>query len=180
SIKRARISSEQDLRKPSPLQSTTLIQTGLRTLRPRQSNNTTSNTLPLSLSSSSLPNDHTSSINLHRQSSSSSISSSHGTTTTMQLRSSHTNTNAKVIINPLFLELAEKFLLHYSYEFHPHNCSHKCVVYAEKHFHQLPRTMNPLLKPFACHWTMLDNIRVRKAGDVRLKVTRSAFIYCAP
>lgn len=27
---------------------------------------------------------------------------------------------------------------------------------------------------------MLDNLRVRKAGDVRLKVSRSAFIYCAP
>ncbi|CAF1027711.1 unnamed protein product [Rotaria sp. Silwood1] len=180
SIKRPRISSEQDLRKTSSFQSTASIPTGLRTLRPRQSNNSTSNTLLSSSSSSSLPNDHSSSINLHRQSSSSSISSNHGTTTTMQLRSSHTNINAKVVINPLFLELAEKFLLHYSYEFHPHNCSHKCVVYAEKHFHQLPRTMNPFLKPFACHWTMLDNLRVRKVGDVRLKVTRSAFIYCAP
>jgi len=40
--------------------------------------------------------------------------------------------------------------------------------------------MNPFLKPFACHWTMLDNVRVRKAGDVRLKATCSVFIYCAP
>jgi hypothetical protein len=40
--------------------------------------------------------------------------------------------------------------------------------------------MNPFLKPFACHWTMLDNVRVRKAGDVRLKATRTVFIYCAP
>ncbi|CAF1094602.1 unnamed protein product [Rotaria sordida] len=180
SIKRPRIFSEQDPRKASSLQSTTSIQTGLRTLRPRQSNNSTSNTLPTSSSSSSLNNDHSSSINLHRQSSTPSISSSHGITTTMQLRSSHTNINTKVVMNPLFLELSEKFLLHYSYEFHPHNCSHKCVVYAEKHFHQLPRTMNPFLKPFACHWTMLDNLRVRKAGDVRLKATRSTFIYCAP
>lgn len=27
---------------------------------------------------------------------------------------------------------------------------------------------------------MLDNLRVRKAGDVRLKTTRPTFIYCAP
>lgn len=40
--------------------------------------------------------------------------------------------------------------------------------------------MNPFLKPFACHWTMLENVRVRKAGDVRLKATRSVFIYCTP
>jgi hypothetical protein len=40
--------------------------------------------------------------------------------------------------------------------------------------------MNPFLKPFACHWTMLDNVRVKKAGDVRLKAPRSTFIYCAP
>jgi hypothetical protein len=53
-------------------------------------------------------------------------------------------------------------------------------VYAEKHFQQLPKTMNAFLKPFACHWTMLDNVRVKKAGDVRLKAPRSTFIYCAP
>ena len=40
--------------------------------------------------------------------------------------------------------------------------------------------MNPFLKPFACHWTILENLRVRKAGDVRLKATRSVFIYVAP
>ncbi|CAF3349777.1 unnamed protein product [Rotaria socialis] len=181
SIKRIRVSSEQNLLRSSSMQSTTSVQTGPRTLRPRQTNNSTQNTLPLSSSSPSLNNDHSSSTNLNRQSSSSSTSSNHGgTTTSMQLRSSHTNTNSKIVINPLFIELAEKFLLHYSYEFHPHDCSHKCVVYAEKHFHQLPRTMNPFLKPFACHWTMLDNLRVRKVGDVRLKLTRSAYIYCAP
>lgn len=27
---------------------------------------------------------------------------------------------------------------------------------------------------------MLENVRVRKAGDVRLKAARSVFIYCAP
>ncbi|CAF0932717.1 unnamed protein product [Adineta steineri] len=174
SIKRPRISNEQDMRKPSPVQSSLSIQTGLRTLRPRQPNSNTPHTVP-----SSSSNDNTTPINLHRQSSSSSTSSNQ-CTTSVQLRPTHSNSNPRISINPLFLELAEKFLLRYSYEFHPHNCSHKCVVYAEKHFQQLPRTMNPFLKPFACHWTMLDNVRVKKAGDIRLKATRSAVIYCTP
>jgi hypothetical protein len=76
-IKRPRICNEQDPRKTSPIQPTTLIQTGSRTLRPRQANTTPSNSLPSSPS-----------INLHRQSSSSSTSSNHGITA-MQLRSSH-------------------------------------------------------------------------------------------
>ncbi|UJR09493.1 hypothetical protein I4U23_013731 [Adineta vaga] len=175
SLKRPRLSHEQDIRKSSSLQSTTSNQSNIRSLRPRQTNSSTPSTVP---SPSTPSNEQSPSMNLHRQSSSSS-SSNHGTTS-IQLRSNHSNSVSKIVLNPLFVELTEKFLLHYSYEFHPHNCSHKCVVYAEKNFHQLPRTMNPFLKPFACHWTMLDNVRVRKAGDVRLKLARSTFIYCSP
>ncbi|CAF0955012.1 unnamed protein product [Adineta ricciae] len=178
SSKRPRLSHEQDTRKSSStLPTTNSNQSGLRTLRPRQTNNSTSSTV--SSPSTPTPNEQSPSMNIHRQSSSSSTSSNH-CTTSVQVRSNHSNSISKIVLNPLFLELAEKFLIHYSYEFHPHHCSHKCVNYAEKNFHQLPRTMNPFLKPFACHWTMLDNVRVRKAGDIRLRVTRSTFIYCAP
>lgn len=162
-IKRVRTSNEQEIIKNSTLQSVD----GPRALRSRQTNSSSSSLTSPSIST----NDTASTTNLHRQTSSSSL----------QSRATHqTNSSARIIVNPLFLELADKFLLHYAYEFHPHTCSHKCVVYAEKNFHQLPRSMNPFLKPFACHWTMLDNVRVRKAGDVRLKVNRSVFIYCAP
>lgn len=84
-IKRPRVSNEQDLRKPSPIQSPPIItHPGPRTLRPRQSNNTTPNALP----SPTTPTDPSSSLNLLRQSSSSSTSSNLGITS-MQLRSSH-------------------------------------------------------------------------------------------
>ena len=89
SIKRARISSEEDPQKLSFVPSITSSEIGLRTLRPRQlnnnnnnNNNNASNTSLLS----SLANGHTSSVNLHRQSSSSNVSSNHSITS-MQLRS---------------------------------------------------------------------------------------------
>lgn len=53
-------------------------------------------------------------------------------------------------------------------------------MHAEKYFYQLPRTMNPFLKPIACQWTVLETIRIKKANDVRLKNSRSILIYCAP
>jgi hypothetical protein len=53
-------------------------------------------------------------------------------------------------------------------------------MYAEKYFHQLPRTINPYLKPIACQWTVLETIRIKKAGDIRVKNTRAILIYCAP
>lgn len=80
-----------------------------------------------------------------------------------------------MIINPLFLELAESFQ-----DFIPHYCSNKCVMYAEKYFYQLPRTMNPFLKPLACQWTILESIRIKKSNDVRVKYSRPIVIYCAP
>jgi hypothetical protein len=85
-----------------------------------------------------------------------------------------------MIIDPLFLELAENFLLHHSKEFLPHYCSNKCVLFAEKYISQLPRTINPFLKPIACQWTILETIRIKKAGDIRVKNTRSILIYCTP
>lgn len=87
-IKRPRVSSEQDLQKASSLQqSTTSVQSNLRTLRPRQANN---NSTSHSLSSSPLISDQSVTTTFHRQSSSSSISSSHGSTaTSLQLRSTH-------------------------------------------------------------------------------------------
>ena len=100
--------------------------------------------------------------------------------TSFSLFSLQSNGNARIVVNPIFLELAEQFLLHYSREFFPHECSYRCVMYAEKYFHQLPRTMNPFLKPFACHWTTLESLRIRKANDVRLKTARGLIIYCAP
>ncbi|UJR36635.1 hypothetical protein I4U23_029354 [Adineta vaga] len=100
--------------------------------------------------------------------------------TSVQSRPIHTHSNPKMVINPLFLELTENFLLHYSKDFTPHYCSHKCVKYAEKYFSQLPRTMNPYLKPIACQWTILETIRIKKANDVRVKNIRAILIYRAP
>ncbi|CAF2523681.1 unnamed protein product [Rotaria sp. Silwood2] len=151
--KRARVSSEQDSQK------SLLIQTETRTLRSHQQNNTLIRTTTTpSLSSSS---------------------SNHGITS-VQLRSNHANTNPKIIINPLFLELAESFLLHYSKDFLLHHCSNKCIMHAEKYFNQLPRTMNPFLKPIACQWTILETVRIKKANDIRVKNIRPIIIYCAP
>jgi hypothetical protein len=53
-------------------------------------------------------------------------------------------------------------------------------MYAEKHLYQLPRTINPYLKPIACQWTVLETIRIKKAGDIRVKNTRAILIYCSP
>ncbi|CAF5161112.1 unnamed protein product, partial [Rotaria sp. Silwood1] len=148
-VKRARLSSEQDLQK------TLSIQTETRTLRSHQQNNTSTRALSTS-------------------------SSSNHCITSVQLRSNHGSTNPKIIINPLFLELAESFLLHYSKDLIPHNCSNKCVMHAEKYFYQLPRTMNLFLKPIACQWTILETLRIKKANDARVKYTRPIIIYCTP
>jgi hypothetical protein len=83
-IKRARISNEQDPRKPSPSKQTIFIQPGSRTLRPRQPNSNTPHILP----PAALTNDHSPPIDLHRQSSSSSTSSNHCATSVL-LRSAH-------------------------------------------------------------------------------------------
>ena len=53
-------------------------------------------------------------------------------------------------------------------------------MYAEKYLTQLPRTINPFLKPIACQWTVLETIRIKKANDVRLKNIRPILIYCSP
>lgn len=84
------------------------------------------------------------------------------------------------MINPLFLEMTESFLSQYSQDFIPHLCSHKCVAHAERYLSQLPRTINPFLKPIACQWTILETIRIKKANDVRLKNNRPLLIYRAP
>lgn len=84
------------------------------------------------------------------------------------------------MINPIFLDLAANFLFHHSKEFLPHHCSNKCIQHAEKYLSQLPRTINPYLKPIACQWTILETIRIKKAGDIRVKNTRPILIYCSP
>ncbi|CAF0733514.1 unnamed protein product [Adineta steineri] len=116
----------------------------------------------------------------HQQNINSTTSLTDNAITSVPIRSNHISTNPKIIIDPLFLELTENFLFHYSKDFIPHYCSHKCVMHAEKFLYQLPRTMNPFLKPIACQWTILETIRIKKANDVRLKNTRSILIYRAP
>ncbi|CAF0924710.1 unnamed protein product [Rotaria sordida] len=115
-----------------------------------------------------------------QQNNTSTTESSNHVITSVQLRSNHTNTNPKIIINPLFLELAGSFLLHYSKDFIPHYCSNKCVLYGEKYLNQLSRTMNPFLKPIACQWTILETVRIKKANDIRVKNSRPIIIYCSP
>ena len=78
------------------------------------------------------------------------------------------------------MELAENFLFHHSKDYFPHHCSNRCVQHAEKYLPQLPRTINPYLKPIACQWTILETIRIKKAGDIRVKNTRPILIYCSP
>ncbi|CAF1242081.1 unnamed protein product [Adineta ricciae] len=115
-----------------------------------------------------------------RSSSTNSVPAVDHIVTSVQSRSTHAHPNPKIVINPIFLELTQNFLLHYSKDFTQHYCSSKCVMQAEKYFAQLPRTMNPYLKPVACQWTILETIRIRKANDVRVKNTRPILIYRAP
>lgn len=142
---------------------------------------TTERSLPSDNSSRSL---ETTQINSSSTNSIVSLSSTTRTvTTTVQQRLARTTTNSnnsRIVINAIFLELAEKFLLHYSQEFYPHKCSNKCVAEAEKNIHQLPKTMNQFLKPFACRWTIIENVRIRKLTDIRLKANGSTLIYCSP
>ncbi|CAF1319673.1 unnamed protein product [Rotaria magnacalcarata] len=157
SVKRARVESQHDLKQ------TVSIETESRTLRSHEHNHTP---LPLPTITTTTTIARTTS------------SLSNLVITSVPSRANHTNT--KLVMDPLFLELAENFLLQYSKDFIPHYCSNKCVMYAEKYFGQLPRTMSPFLKPIACQWTILETVRIRKANDIRVKNSRPIIIYCAP
>lgn len=95
---------------------------------------------------------------------------------TMPTRTNHNN----LIINSLFLQFAEHFLFYQSRDYQPHICSNRCVSLAEKALKDLPKSINPFLKPIACQWTILETLRIKKARDIRVKYTRPILIYCTP
>ncbi|CAF1161216.1 unnamed protein product, partial [Didymodactylos carnosus] len=91
----------------------------------------------------------------------------------------HTLQSKNICVNPMFTELAKQFQQNNAVIYTKHVCSSTCVELAEREYDKYLK-INPFLKPFACHWTMIEPFRLKKSGDVTVRPSSTPYLYCTP